>query len=140
MAKRKRRKINKYRGLRTCGAGNVKNRRGSGNRGGRGNAGMCKHKRTWAVKYAPNYFGKYGFVPPRKSHILTINLFEINRKILLNQIEKKDGKFYFEFKGKILGSGELSFPISIKAICWSKNAEEKIKKLGGKLTTIEKQS
>jgi large subunit ribosomal protein L15 len=131
--KRKKKKVGKWRGLRTHGAGNVKNRRGSGNRGGRGNAGYCKHKFTWVTRYKPDYFGKHGFVPPRRKDVETINLFEINRKALFNELEKRDEKFYFEFKGKVLGTGELSVPVVIKALEWSKKAEEKVKKCGGEL-------
>ena len=35
--------IKKFRGSRTCGGGTHKNRRGAGNRGGRGKAGGRKH-------------------------------------------------------------------------------------------------
>jgi large subunit ribosomal protein L15 len=35
--------VTKFRGSRTCGGGTHKNRRGGGSRGGRGNAGGCKH-------------------------------------------------------------------------------------------------
>lgn len=139
MAKRKPKSTGKYRGMRTHGAGNTKNRRGSGNRGGRGMAGMCKHKFTWVTKYAKGYFGKRGFVKPLHRITPVVHLFEINRKALLNQLEKKDGRFYFEFKGKVLGTGELNVPVLIKALSWSKKAEAKVRKLNGELVKLEKE-
>ena len=39
---RHKRKIRNYRGSRTCGGGSAKNRKGAGNRGGRGKAGYLK--------------------------------------------------------------------------------------------------
>ncbi len=38
--------------------------------------------------------------------------------------------------GKVLASGELDHPVTIAALSFSKQAEEKIKKAGGKLLTI----
>lgn len=136
MAKRKEKRAKKYRGRRTHGCGNVKNRRGSGNRGGVGHAGLNKHKKTWTVKFAPNYFGNRGFVNPTKRDIRTINIFEIENIVKKGKVEKKDGKEVFVFKGKILGSGVLSIPLNIRALCWSKKAEEKIKQVGGSIEKI----
>ena len=56
---RKKKKVKKIRGSRTCGEGSHKKRRGAGNKGGRGMAGGHKHKWTWIIKYMPDYFGKY---------------------------------------------------------------------------------
>lgn len=137
MAQRKQKRKISYRGLRTHGAGNVKNRRGSGNRGGRGNAGLCKHKFSWMVNNAPDHFGKHGFVRPMHTCISIVNLFDINRKATMNLLEKKNDKFYFEFRGKVLGTGELLFPVVIKALGWSKNTEEKVKKHGGEMIKLE---
>ena len=53
VSKRKRKQKGKYLGDRLFGKGDRKNARGSGNRGGRGAAGLCKHKYTWTAKYAP---------------------------------------------------------------------------------------
>jgi large subunit ribosomal protein L15 len=121
--------------------GNAKNRRGSGNRGGRGMAGVCKHKNSWATVYAPGYFGKHGFtrqgtaVSMKKMPVA--HLYDIDRKALLGKLDKKDGKFVYSFKGKILGTGNLSHPVKISALCWSKNTEEKVKQAGGELVKLE---
>ncbi len=140
VTRRKSVKKRKYLGLRFNGAGNVKNRRGSGNRGGRGNAGLHKHKYTWITKYAPDYFGAYGFVRPNTTKVPVINLYEIDQRATANKLEKKDGKLYFEFAGKVLGTGILTVPVTIKALSWSKNVEEKIKTAGGTLVAFEKKA
>ena len=134
--KRQQKQKKKYLGRRSFGGGNAKNRRGSGNRGGRGNAGLHKHMYSWTTKYAPEWFGKHGFVNYSKKDIPVVQLYEINRQALLNKLEKKENKFYFEFKGKVLGTGNVNVPLSVKAMSWSKNAEEKIKKQGGEIAKI----
>src|SRR5665811_1812802 len=55
--------IKKFRGSRTCGGGTHKNRRGAGNRGGRGKAGGCKHHFVRAMMRGYSY-GKHGFKRP----------------------------------------------------------------------------
>ena len=39
---------------------------------------------------------------------------------------------------KILGDGEISVPVTVKAHAFSKSAREKIENVGGKCETIEK--
>ena len=39
--------------------------RGAGLRGGRGNAGLLKHKYMHMIKYMPDHFGKHGFKRPQ---------------------------------------------------------------------------
>ena len=137
MQKRTKKQKSSFLGHRSFGRGNVKNRRGSGNRGGRGKAGRHKHKFTWVTAYEPDYFGKYGFARQNKKTMPALNLYEIDRKAQLNKLEKKNGKFYFEFHGKVLGSGMLTFPITIKALAWSKNVLEKVKKVNGEILKLE---
>lgn len=137
MTKRKGRQKKGYLGHRTHGRGNVKNRRGSGNRGGRGMAGVDKHKWSWAVNhFGGGYFGKSGFVRPNRKETPTVNLYEINQKALGNELEKREGKFHFDFEGKVLGSGQVSLPIVIRARSWSKNAEKKIGERGGAISKL----
>ncbi|MCS7373525.1 MAG: 50S ribosomal protein L15, partial [archaeon GB-1845-036] len=64
MVVRRRRKIRKYRGTRTCGYGITGQNRGKGLKGGYGKSGRHKHLWTWVMKYQPDYFGKKGFKPP----------------------------------------------------------------------------
>ena len=138
MSRRKRSQKKNYLGLRSFGRGNVKNRRGSGNRGGRGNAGLHKHKFTWITRYDPDYFGKSGFTRPNRKTINVINLYAIDQRARFDKLEKKDGKYYFEFHGKILGTGNISQPVIVKALSWSKGAVEKVKKAGGEIVKLEK--
>jgi large subunit ribosomal protein L15 len=121
---RKKRKIRKKRGSRTCGGGSHKKSRGAGSRGGAGKAGMHKGKWTWTIKNAPGYFGKKGFKYRTKKYN-TINVGEIEaygmREIDLS-------KFGIQ---KVLGKGKISKPIIIKAKSFSELAIKKIKDAGG---------
>jgi len=61
-------KVKKFRGSRTCGGGSHKKRRGAGHRGGRGNAGVHKHKYLKFLKLERlglYEFGKHGFTRPK---------------------------------------------------------------------------
>ncbi len=61
-------KVKRFRGSRTCGKGRENRHRGGGNRGGRGNAGMRKHKYIRTVKLAKKglyQIGKSGFTRPK---------------------------------------------------------------------------
>ncbi|MEK6978817.1 MAG: uL15 family ribosomal protein [Candidatus Micrarchaeota archaeon] len=137
-SRRKPTKKCKQLGNRFFGRGNVKNRRGSGNRGGRGNAGLHKHKFSWITVYDPDYFGKFGFHRPQGvcTKVPVVHLYDIDRKIVLGQLEKKDGKFAFSFEGKVLSTGKINHAVIIKALAWSKNCEEKVKKMGGEISKI----
>jgi len=131
MFKRKRKRINKYRGSRHCGTGNVKNKRGSGSRGGVGRAGMHKHKFSYATTYERDWVkhgGRFGFVNPTSKEIDTINLYEIDKMIKSNKIQKNK----FEFRGKILGCGQIeNVPQNFEIVAdyISRKAKEKLEKL-----------
>lgn len=136
--KRKGRRKKRYLGQRSHGRGDTKNRRGSGNRGGRGMAGICKHKWSWATKNDPEYYGAHGFVNPTKKTAKVVHLYEINRRAVLDKLKKKEGKYQFEFKGKVLATGNVTLPLSIKALAWSKNVEKKLGESGGEISKLEK--
>lgn len=133
MVVRKGKKVRKMRGKRTYGYGSHKKHRGGGSRGGRGKAGLKKHKKSWIIKYEPNYFGKYGFkVPIRaKKEIKAINLKDIDvlaKKLNKNEIDISE----FGFQ-KVLSTGKLTKPLTIKAKMFSKKVKEKVEKAGGKV-------
>ena len=112
--------------------------------GGRGNAGGQHHHRTLMDKYHPGYFGKVGM---RQFHVLknrkfcpTINLdkiFSVAGEGTYDAAKNaSDGKApvidlvklgYF----KLLGNGQISVPVIVKAKYFSKLAEQKIKAAGG---------
>lgn len=104
-------------------------------------AGIDKHKWSWAAKNPKEhdiYFGKHGFVNPvKRVPVKVAHLYEINHKAVLNQLEKKGGKFHFEFHGKILATGSVTAPLSIKAYSWSKNVEKKLSRSGGEISKLE---
>ncbi len=137
---RKERKTKKYRGSKTCGGGSKKNRRGAGHRGGRGRAGMHKHKWTYTVKYSRDHFGKSGFkrAPSLVRTWNAINVGEIeglvNYLIMEGKIKKKK-KLVLDLTKlgytKVLGKGKLESALTIKAPEFSKRAIEKIESAGG---------
>jgi len=130
MPARKSRKVGKFRGTRHCGTGNVKNKRGSGCRGGVGNAGLHKHKWSWVTTNDPDRYGREGLKRRRpQGPVLTLYELEI--------LAQDEGKNDIAFKGKILATGRLMHPVNVKAFAWSKRAEEKIKAAGGSISKIE---
>ena len=135
-------RTSKFRGSRTHGRGK-KAGRGAGLRGGRGNAGLHKHKWISIVKYDPDHFGHHGFKRPQSvvRSKVTVNLSEI--ELALPALSKdgfaaeKDGKWTVDLTkmgiDKLLGSGRISTPISIKVPEASASALEKLKAAGGNI-------
>lgn len=135
-------RTSKFRGSRTHGRGK-KAGRGAGLRGGRGNAGLHKHKWISIVKYDPEHFGHHGFKRPQSvvRSKVTINLSEI--ELALPALSKdgfaaeKDGKWTVDLTrmgvDKLLGSGRISRPLTIKVAEASASAEEKLKAVGGSI-------
>ncbi|PIU75984.1 50S ribosomal protein L15 [Candidatus Pacearchaeota archaeon CG06_land_8_20_14_3_00_35_12] len=142
----KRNRRSRIRGRRGCGFGRRQKHRGKGSRGGVGMAGTGKRaaqKRTFILKYFPDYFGKRGFKSiNQKSNkkFDVINLEGINKKMdefLKKGIAKKTNDA-FEIKlskYKILGAGELKIKVIITAGAASKNAIEKVRAAGGDIKT-----
>ena len=128
---RERKSSRKFQGTRNHGKGNTKNRRGKGNKGGWGRAGMHKHRFTYITTYEPDFFGVHGFASVKKRRMKTINIYEIGQLALSGKLEKKEGRDYFEFQGKVLGTGSISKPVAVKAMAFSEGAEGKIKAAGG---------
>jgi len=137
MPRRQPKRKTRMRGSRFHGFGNVKNKRGKGCRGGVGRAGLGKHKFSWVTRYEPDYLKNDGFVPHARTGMPAMNLFEVNSLAEQGKLEKREGKLFFQFMGKILGTGELRHPIVLKALSWSKIAERKVKESGGELSRIE---
>lgn len=142
MVVRKRKKVIKFRGKRSYGYGSHKKRRGGGSRGGRGKAGLHKHKWTYTVKYEPEHFGKRGFKRPPEvvKKIKAINLKELDQlveKLLEDKLVEREGdkikinllKLGYE---KVLGSGKITKPLIVEAKFFSKQAIKKIEEAKGK--------
>ncbi len=132
----------KFRGSRTHGRGK-KAGRGAGLRGGRGNAGLHKHKWISTVKYWPEHFGRHGFKRPQSvvSSKVTLNLSEVEQMLPAMAEDgiavEKDGKWSVDLTrmgvDKLLGAGRLTKALQVKVPEASAKAEEKLKKAGGQL-------
>jgi large subunit ribosomal protein L15 len=140
MPERKKKKKVYLRGSRRHGHGNIKNRRGSGNKGGKGAAGLHKHKWTYTVKYAKDHFGSKGFVRPNKKTMKTINLWEIEKLAKEGKLENVNGMYHLKFDGKVLGTGNITVPVSVVAKSFSAKAEQRIKEAGGKTEKLEQKT
>jgi large subunit ribosomal protein L27Ae len=116
--------------------------------GGRGNAGGQHHHRILFDKYHPRYFGKVGMrhfhKTKQNTQISSINIDKINSILLEKKhfFKNENGKIpiidmtHLGFL-KVLGKGKIPlFPMIIKAKNFSKNAEKKISKSGGKCILI----
>ncbi len=141
------RKLRRKAGNRSCGRGSHKKNRGAGNRGGKGMAGTHKGKYTWVVKYAPRYFGRYGFKLPEglRNIYRSINIGELDEiasELLAEGIarESDDGiEIDITVLGckKVLGKGKVTRNLVIKAPRFSETAVEKIEGAGGKAVILE---
>jgi large subunit ribosomal protein L15 len=134
-------KRSKYRGSRTCGGGTHKNRRGAGNRGGRGRAGINAHHFVkWYKEMGGPVFGKNGFCNQIAIDVTTIDvgaLDQIVPSLLAQGIAKQEGDTVVINAAdmgieKVLGSGKVTKKISISAPAFSETAKAKIEKMGGK--------
>ena len=120
-------KKRQYFGTRRWGAGNIKNRRGKGSRGGVGYGGR-KHKMTYLMVYEKERLYKKGFAPWERKELKVINVSGVSKLALVSKEEKP----VVELRGyKVLGDGILEKPAVVKASGFSKGAEKKIKEAGG---------
>ena len=133
MVVNKRKKNSRQKGSYTYGWGSKKKHRKAGNRGGRGMSGTGKrsdHKKTMILKkYGHEYFGKFGFRRPQhtKIKIKTINLCDLE-KLKETNIDLTNLGY-----DKLLGKGEITKKITVTINSCSKNAKEKIEKIGGQI-------
>ncbi len=147
----KNRAIRKKRGSRTCGKGSHK--RGAGGHGGVGMAGTHKSRWTWVIKNAPGWFGRRGFNVPVavKNVVNALNVGDIEEMVGNAMLEGREksvpGLSWDKDKlivdvtqldfDKVLGKGNITRPIVVKARGFSKSAEEKIKGAGGETVLVE---
>jgi len=105
--------------------------RGAGLRGGRGNAGLLKHRYMYMLKNMPDHFGKHGF----KRHP---SISKTQRIINVGQLEekfpgKKDINLTNEGFDKLLGGGNIKTPLKIKVKSASQKAIDKIAEKKGEV-------
>lgn len=141
--KRKPRRNQKYLGHSSHGKGNTKNRRGSGGRGGVGRAGMHKHKFSYATTYEIDWVrngSRRGFANPNKVKVKAMNIYHIQNMAEKGELEKKGNVLLLNFKGRILGTGELTHPVEVNALYATEAAITKIEQAGGKFTSTQKEA
>lgn len=112
------------RGSRTHGKGGIQ----PGGRGGRGFAGSKKHRKTWIMRYKRDHLGKRGFKHRNAREVKAVNLREVDRLAG----DKKEVNLKELGFDKVLGVGEVSKKMVVKARAFSRHAKEKIEKAGGK--------
>jgi large subunit ribosomal protein L15 len=136
----------KFRGSRTHGRGK-KHGRGYGDRGGRGNAGLHKHKFKWMLIYDPDHFGAHGFVRHHHGEAETrsINVDDLDRQLEAfvekgfaartgDAFEVDLGKAGFR---KLLGGGRATRPMKIAVAVATDAAKAKVAAAGGAVTLSE---
>ena len=125
-----------------------KNKRGSGQRGGKGMAGTGKRadqKKTLILKlYGHGYFGKQGItsrsLAKDKRDRINLETIQSNLQNMVKQgLVKKTSKGYeINLEGyKILGTGQVKEKLIIKAKEASQSAIDKIQKAGGEIQLPE---
>jgi large subunit ribosomal protein L15 len=138
-------KRSKFRGSRTCGGGTHKNRRGAGNRGGRGRAGINAHHFVhWYLELGGPVYGKNGFVNKTRTNVTTIDVGLIDQiipSLLAQGIARQEGDTLVINTTdmgieKVLGSGRVTKKLYISAPAFSEQAKAKIEKIGGKAQVI----
>ena len=138
-------KRSKYRGSRTCGGGTHKNRRGAGNRGGRGRAGINAHHFVkWYLEMGGPVYGKDGFFNQTQVTVSTMDIGIIDQivpSLLAQGVAKQEGDAILIDVSdigieKVLGSGRVSRKLNISAPAFSEQAKAKIEKMGGKALVI----
>ncbi|MEM2130408.1 MAG: uL15 family ribosomal protein [Candidatus Bathyarchaeia archaeon] len=135
------RQVRKMRGSRTHGWGQIGQHRKSGSRGGKGRPGLHKHGWTYVLRYEPDHFSKDKFKPPNQKQPRIINLKQLEEIIYRQTKTKKakTGKITIDLKeigyDKLLGSGKISVPITVKVPSCSEEAKKKIEEAGGEVIT-----
>lgn len=137
-------KRSKYRGSRTCGGGTHKNRRGAGNRGGRGRAGHRDHRFSHFLLYGEIHNGKDGFYNQTSREDRTLSIGQLDQlagTLLLSGKASREGDTIVIDAhqigiDKILGNGKITLKMNITARSFSAQAKSKIEAMGGKALVI----
>jgi len=133
-------RIKRIRGTRTCGGGSAKKRRGKGSKGGSGHAGAYAHHVVWSLKRGIRKGKNKSQLPTyNRSDDKAVNvgdLEEILEELIeRGKAEEKGDGIYLDVNElgiqKILGKGEVTKKLMLKANKISKTAQEKIERVGG---------
>jgi len=144
---RSRKKVRKLRGrTRSMSWGRIGQHRKTGKKGGRGAAGIGKHKKSWMLKYAPDWFGSRGFKNPNsREEPKSIDLEELDSlaSLMVSKGEAKveEGLVVVDLKAlgydRLLGSGKITNKVKVLVPHASEKAVEKVKEAGGVVVTEE---
>lgn len=138
----KKKKHRKLLGHTTHGWGSRKKRRGSGSRGGVGNAGTGKRAGQKKTNPETKVIGQRGFTSKSRTRVKAINLgyFTKDRvnRLLAQNLAKKEGsltEINLESLGynKLLGAGTPGVKLKIIVQKVSASVEEKVKSMGGEV-------
>jgi len=136
------RKVRRQRGSRFHGWGQVGQHRKSGGRGGRGKAGLHKHKWSWVVKYAPDHFGTDSFKPPHQVKMekwVNVGQLDALHENLPDEKDRKKKEAVVNLVemgySKLLGAGAVRGAYTVVAKSFTEAAKAKIEKAGGKIVT-----
>ncbi len=148
MVVRRRKKSRSMRGIRTHGYGSIGQHRKSGSRGGRGAAGMHKHKWSWVLKYFPDWYGRRGFTYPVKlrEQYRTVNVGELSEMVKYLEsrggIEREGELYVLDLTSlgynKLLGRGKVDLKLKVVTYKATKEAMEKIREAGGEVVLLER--
>lgn len=137
-------RTSRFRAGRTHGRGK-KAGRGAGKRGGKGNAGLHKHRYMTVIKYDPKHFGRYGFNRPQSvvASPVTINVKDLDEHAekwaVAGLAVKKGAAFEIDLGAmgvdKLLGAGDVRGKYQVKVGQASASAVEKIQGAGGSVKT-----
>tara|TARA_Y100000768_G_scaffold60590_1_gene41033 strand:- start:1591 stop:1980 length:390 start_codon:yes stop_codon:yes gene_type:complete len=123
-------RTNKFRGSRYHGRGK-KSGRGAGKRGGRGNAGINKHRLLTRLKYMPRHWGMHGF--NRHPSLRKVNI-SINLQELQDMVEGDNVNLGEMGYDKLLGKGKMNRGMNIIVAKASARAVSKVEAAGGTVT------
>ncbi|MDS0476823.1 50S ribosomal protein L15 [Natrinema sp. 1APR25-10V2] len=143
-------KRRRQRGSRTHGGGSHKNRRGAGNRGGRGKAGRSNHE-----FHKQESRGKHGFNRPEKAkeEVISINIQELDEDIEIYRAEglakETEEGIWIDIREivedayeadivKLLGGGQLRHTINAVVDDFSQDAYSLIQEQGGNIYLSER--
>ena len=131
----KRKKVIKMRGSKTHGYGSKKKHRGGGSKGGKGQAGQFKHKKTFFKRWGKEKQPRFKSLEQRNIRVKekAINLGDLI-KLAEGRSEIDASEFGY---GKVLSEGILEKPVTIKAKKFSERAKQKIEAAGGKAIISE---
>jgi large subunit ribosomal protein L15 len=150
MVVKRRKKITKYRGSRTCGWGLV--HRGSGQKGGAGNAGSGKKANSKAPRvglWAKQLMGKHGFIHHgAEARDVTINLRDLEDRLPAfleaKTAAESGGVVAIDLAKagytKVLSAGRVTRKWKITAAKASPDAVEKVKAAGGELSVAKSET